>query len=701
MPPSLFNENQQRAILHGLLDLHHRMAEMEAQIDQALRPSPLSRFINDLSPTEVKVVRDYFDRLRCQILDCLGEAGIPLEIRRGSLRWTVQCSLLFLLNTVADLGPRALRGSGPLSDAAAASAVKIQQDMTRVIDRVSTYLRQGLGRDLAERLARLGASPVGAATLASLDRIVTRRGLLEFRPLLDQIVRRLEAPQFEIAVFGRVSSGKSTLLNHVAGMDVLPVGVTPVTAVPTRLVRGDRPTALVSFAEVPARTVGVEHLREYAAEEGNPDNHKHVTGILVQVPSPRLRESVVLVDTPGIGALARSGSAETFAYLSQCDLGVVLLDAASTLTPDDQELLRLLYEAAVPAQVVLSKADLLSPADRQKAADYVREHLRRELAFDVAVHPVSTVGADQALLTRWFEEEIEPLLARHRSQAEESLRRKIAHLRESVVASLETLRERSQSGAWDGRARMDARGIRTTLEEADEAIRGAELRARDWTDDEAAVLEIVINDAAREVVSPRAGPAAVPGAPVVTAAQHDLAERGQRAFGLLGGLKDTLVRALQSLQELAPLLEADAPALREFTFRGLPAPNLAPLKEQLHVSRPWWGPRFPRLSIRAVRRRPADRLAGVLGEQVKLYDRQVQAWLKNSLAELVELYEAQADVFRALAEAPAVAGGAAHMGTGADDLEADIQELRRADLAGDSERRDDPAPLPSSPRLLQ
>ena len=74
----------------------------------------------------------------------------------------------------------------------------------------------------------------------------------------------------------------------------------------------------------------------------------------------------MLVDTPGVGSLARSGGSETFAYLPYCDLGVVLIDAASTLTPDDLDLLRLLYEAAVPAQVVLSKADLLTPADRER-----------------------------------------------------------------------------------------------------------------------------------------------------------------------------------------------------------------------------------------------------------------------------------------------------------------------------------------------
>jgi hypothetical protein len=44
-----------------------------------------------------------------------------------------------------------------------------------------------------------------------------------------------QAKSFEIALFGRVSSGKSSLLNAVLETNLLPIGVTPVTAVPTRI----------------------------------------------------------------------------------------------------------------------------------------------------------------------------------------------------------------------------------------------------------------------------------------------------------------------------------------------------------------------------------------------------------------------------------------------------------------------------------
>jgi GTP-binding protein EngB required for normal cell division len=669
------NESQKRSVLFGLLDIHRRMADMEAMLAQSLISSPFSQYVNDLSPTESRVVQDYFNRLRSTMLACLQEADIPLEVRQTSLRWSLQCGMIFLHIAVAEISPDRLRGYGTLDAAGQAHAVKMQQELTRLIDRVATYLRQGLGHDLPQRLARLEAAPASVETLKLLDRVITRWGLVEFRPQLDLIVRRLEAPRFEIAVFGRVSSGKSSLLNHIVGRDVLPVGVTPITAVPTRLVRGDRATAHISFAELPPRTVPVEELRQYASEEGNPGNQKHVTGIVVQLPAPRLREGIVLVDTPGVGSLARSGSAQTFAYLPSCDLGVVLIDAASTLTPDDMDLLRLLYEAGVPAQVVLSKADLVTPADRRRTVDYVREHLRRELGLELPVHPVSTVGADEELLTLWFEQEVEPQLARHRALTEASLRRKINHLRESVVAVLQTLLARREGGAPEGRVPASTVPLRQNLDKTDEVIRQAQARCRDWTRDEPALLEIILNDAAQAVVKSAGESSAAGETPVLGVLQRVLAQRDLMAQELVAALQRTLVRTLESLRQSAPLAQADAASIRDLAFRGLPAYDLSPLREKLRWDRPWWASLSSRLAVWATRRKLEKHLGPLLREQVELHDRQLQAWIKACVGQLVELYEAQAEVFREQARRLTGEGDGAGAAGDLRDLRSDLREL--------------------------
>ncbi len=663
----------------GFLDIENRLKQMEAMLAQGTRSSVLSEYVSDLSPTEGKVVEDYFARIRSTVLTCLEKHDIPVEVRRVSLRWALQCGVDFLDIAVAEMGPEHLRGYGDLDDAGRQEVLNIQQELTRLTERVSAYLRERLGHDLPQRLARLEAAPGSVAMLSLLDRIVMRWQLVEFRPNLDTIVQRLESPQFEIAVFGRVSSGKSSLLNHVAGMDVLPVGVTPITAVPTRLVRGDSPRAIVQFAQMAPRRIDPKELAEYASEEKNRGNRKHVTRITVEIPSPRLREGVVLVDTPGIGSLALTGSAETFAYLPRCDLSVVLVDAGATLNQDDLSLLRTLYEAGIPAQVLLSKADLLKPDDRQHVLQYIREELRQELNLDVAVHPVSTVRADAALLDGWFEQEIEPLWERHRALTETSLHRKIARLRESVIAVLQTLLAKRQGTARVSRDGQELKTAERLLDEADAAIERAESRRRDWLADEPALVEIILQDAAKALAESSGGGDGDGRGPVARMAQQSFVQIGQMAREVVAGLQQTLARTLDTLARTAPLAATDAAAVRNVVYSGLPVVDLAPVLAQCDCAIPGWARVLPAVAGPVARRMLEKRLAVPLAEYVRLYNAQLQAWLKDSMAQVVAPYQSQAEVFREQLRRMTHPGVESDAATDAAELSRDLQELEQAE----------------------
>lgn len=72
---------------------------------------------------------------------------------------------------------------------------------------------------------------------------------------------------------------------------------------------------------------------EYSTEAGNPENQKHVSRLTVRTPLPRLARGVVMVDGPGLGSLAVSGSREALAYLPAADLAIVLVNAGNTVMP--------------------------------------------------------------------------------------------------------------------------------------------------------------------------------------------------------------------------------------------------------------------------------------------------------------------------------------------------------------------------------
>jgi GTP-binding protein EngB required for normal cell division len=234
------------------------------------------------------------------------------------------------------------------------------------------------------------------------------------------------------------------LLNALLDTDVLPVGVNPITAVPTRLRYGSTLRAEVAYASGRNEEVSLDEFRSLVSEAGNPGNQRNVVRAVVEILSPRLSQGIVLVDTPGLGSLARRGAAETMAYLPACDLAILLIDAGATLNDEDIGTLRLLYEGGIPAIVLLSKADLLADADLGRVTGYIETQVQDELGLKFHVQPVSALSNHSGLLDRFFEQELLPRFNKARSLREASVARKIGALRESVIAALETSLQRGK-----------------------------------------------------------------------------------------------------------------------------------------------------------------------------------------------------------------------------------------------------------------
>jgi GTP-binding protein EngB required for normal cell division len=270
---------------------------------------------------------------------------------------------------------------------------------------------------------------------------------VEFHPRIDSLASRLEDNNLEVALFGRVSCGKSSLLNALLDTNVLPVGVTPITAVPTRLQYGTTLRASVTYFHGHTEFVTVQELGKLVTEQGNPGNLHNVARAMVEVPSQRLKPGIVLVDTPGLGSLARRGAQESLAYLPSCDLALLLIDAGATLNEEDIGTVRLLYEAAVPAIVLLSKADLLAEGDLFRVANYIHEQLQQELGVTVKVHPVSSQPQQTVLLEHFFEQELLPRFNQARILHGSSAARRIGAMRDAVITAFETtLDQRNRRG---------------------------------------------------------------------------------------------------------------------------------------------------------------------------------------------------------------------------------------------------------------
>ncbi len=664
---SALSELHKRHVLIRLQHADEQLSQIEQILNAAASRSPFPKYTVDVTSAQSRVVLDYIARIRAQMLRAVEALGIAAPAPRFGANHSMRVTLSFLRVSLEEIAPQYLRGYGAVPEPFLPVLDGLSTELEGLVMQLDAFLGRDPAEGLQQRLERLNEPGDDAELAKTLDRVIGNHGLVEFRAALSMLVDRLASSRFEIALFGQVSCGKSSLLNDILGADVLPVGVRPMTAVPTRLLHGRPPALTVSFADRRTIQVEVERLAEFVTEDANPGNAKAVTSVVVGYPSERLGDGIVFVDTPGLGSLATSGAAQTRAYLPQCDLGVVLVNAGATLTEVDLQTLRALYEAGIPALIVLSKADLVTPEDRPGAVEYVRQQVRSHLGIDLAVTPVSTRGQDEKLLQQWFDERIAPLYREHRRLASESVRRKLGALRESVAAALRSklAPAASNSATPAGKLHEGESGVRGAgqpLCDAEQRLREAEQRLRlaaglipqtekaclDATDAIREGAPVALASAAARLVEHwRAG-----GDNSAAIAESALAaEALSRAEAVRDALLALAAEFAKALRAAAQALGAeDPPAAEELAagLNGMPQIDLRIEELPLHSS---WsrmlGARFEAGQVEA----QLEKIAGRRVEQAFVsYGRVLQAWLRRALGELRHRFDGYADGYRAQLE---------------------------------------------------
>jgi len=496
--PGELNENQQRRLATSCRYIDKLLSDIDDILQQATSQSPFLRHIVDVSSAQIRVLEDYIRRIRSQLVRTLSWQNMEPNIPDIPATRAVLSYLAFVDIAIEELKPKYMKGYGAVPEDAVDELNGVVHELRSLVDGMQNYLKQAFGKDLEKRLQQLERTGYDVGLLRLLEQIVDRNGLVEFRPRIDALAARMEEDSFEVALFGRVSSGKSSLLNALLGTDVLPVGINPITAVPTKLRYGATLKAAVSYGDGRSALVSMEELGQLISERGNPGNLKNVARAVVEVPSPRLKEGILLVDTPGLGSLAKRGAAETLAYLPSCDLALLLIDAGTTLNEEDIGTLRLLYEAGIPALVLLSKSDLLSEVDLHRAIGYIQEHVKHELGLDVVIHPVSALPDKLKMLDQFFEQDLVPRFNQARVLREASVARKIGALREAVTSALESTLNREKRVAALPR-KLDVADIESTLRlvtgEVGEQSTSLEQSFREFGKTPNVVLDAVANQA--------------------------------------------------------------------------------------------------------------------------------------------------------------------------------------------------------------
>lgn len=225
------------------------------------------------------------------------------------------------------------------------------------------------------------------------------------------LVERLSEGRFYLVCVGQFKRGKSTLLNTLAGVSVLPTGVVPVTTAVTVVRYGDQLAARVKFRNRDWEETDPATLSTYVSEEHNPGNEKGVVAVEVFAPRRLLRSGMCLVDTPGIGSVSLANTEATRAFVPHIDAALVVLGADPPITRDELDLVNEVASTVRDIIVVFNKADRLSDTERSEALRFTRRVLEESLQrpLDAILEVSSTERANPGAPVRDWNRLVERL----------------------------------------------------------------------------------------------------------------------------------------------------------------------------------------------------------------------------------------------------------------------------------------------------
>lgn len=180
---------------------------------------------------------------------------------------------------------------------------------------------------------------------------------------VEQALAGIEDDTFDIVVCGEVKKGKSSLINAIIGEDILPVDIKVATAQAFRIVNSNEQSYYLVHTDGTKKPIAQEDLAAYGSQavidkNGEPITFDKIVDYMeVHVPIPFLPKSIVLVDTPGLGAIYANHATVTKRHLSKAAAVIFVMDPSNPLTDSEIEFLDQITAITPNVLLVMTKQD--------------------------------------------------------------------------------------------------------------------------------------------------------------------------------------------------------------------------------------------------------------------------------------------------------------------------------------------------------
>lgn len=200
--------------------------------------------------------------------------------------------------------------------------------------------------------------------LALLRHVFAKAGDESNARKMTELARKVNDSEFVIGFCGHFSAGKSTMINRIAGVDLLPSNPIPTSANLAKIYSGDTAFARVYFEDGEAvefpSPYDLDEIRRHAIDG-------HVRSIEIRHPLTSFEPGITLLDTPGIDSTDDSHRMATESALHLADIIFYVTDYNHVLSEMNLAFLKQMNDQHKRIALVVNQID---------------KHVSTELDFD-------------------------------------------------------------------------------------------------------------------------------------------------------------------------------------------------------------------------------------------------------------------------------------------------------------------------------
>ncbi len=237
---------------------------------------------------------------------------------------------------------------------------------------------------------------------------------------LDQLTKKFDEQRFSIGVTGVMNSGKSTMLNALLQKEILGTATVPETANLTLLKYSRTEFARVNFWKKSeferieksaqnsekirkfieetkkhfadelgkyitksgnSKEIAIDELVYYTSAQKSDKRANLVKSVELYSNLKFLKDSVEIVDTPGLDDPIIQREEITLEYLKDCDLMCHLMNVNQAATKKDVDFIinSILYQNIARILIVITRIDTVSKSELQEVLEYVKSSIKKRL----------------------------------------------------------------------------------------------------------------------------------------------------------------------------------------------------------------------------------------------------------------------------------------------------------------------------------